>query len=138
QGLEREDRRRRIAAGSSDGFRRFDRCAVELGNAVNKTAQQFGRLMGMAIPALVGRRVIQPEIRAEVDERDALVEDRRRELLAVPVWQRGENQIDAIEPVVKSLDDHIRISSGEMWMDGPKRLPSLALAEQFSRRELGM
>src|SRR3954454_7108177 len=55
QWLEREDRGSRIAARGSDRFRAADGRAIELGNAVDEAAEEVGRLMLFAVPALVGR-----------------------------------------------------------------------------------
>ena len=67
---------------------------MQLGNAVDEAAEQLRRFMRMAVPALVSRPVVEAEVGAEVDERDAAIEDRSREPLAVPVRQRSEDQVD--------------------------------------------
>ena len=95
--LECEDRSRRIAACCGDGVGAADRLAVEFGDAINESAEQLRRLVRMAVPALVGRRVVEPEVGAEVDELNARVEDDRREPLAMAMRKCGEHQVDAVE-----------------------------------------
>ena len=70
QRLQREDRGGRIAARRCNRFGAADCLAVELGDAVDELAEQLRRLVRMAVPALVGRGVIEPEIGAEIDERN--------------------------------------------------------------------
>ncbi len=94
QGFQREDRGGGVASGGGYRFRATDRRAVELGNAVDELAKQGGGLVRVAVPALVGRRVVEPEVRAEIHEWDAAIEDGGRNVLAVPVGQSGEDQID--------------------------------------------
>ena len=57
----------------------------------------------------------------------------------MPVRKRGEDEIDAVErAVVELLDHRVRISRSEVRMDGAKRLPGPAVAEQLRGRELRM
>ena len=105
QGLQREDRRSRVAARGRDRLRAADRLAIELGNAVDELAEQLRRLVRMAVPALVGRGVVEPEVGAEIDERDAAIEDCAGEPLAVPVRQSGEDEVDAVEIASSKLLD---------------------------------
>src|SRR5207302_1260443 len=94
QWLEREDRGGRVATRGGYRLGAPDRVPVQLGNAVNECLQQLRRLVWMAVPALVRCRVVQPEVRAEVDKGDALSENRAGDLLALPMRQSCENQVD--------------------------------------------
>ena len=62
--LQREDRRGWVAARRRDRPRRGDVGAVQLGNAVDEAAEQLGRAVRLIVPALISRRVIEPEIGA--------------------------------------------------------------------------
>ena len=93
QRLQCEDRGRGVAAGGGDRFRTTDRPAVQLRNAVDEFAQQGRGLVRMPIPALIGRGIVQPEVRAQVDERDTAIHDGRRNHLGVPVRQSSEDQV---------------------------------------------
>ena len=136
QRLERQDRGGGVAARRGDSLGLLDRLAVKLGNTVDELPEQLGRLMGVLVPALVGRGIVEPEIRAEIDEREASVENAGREPLAVPMRKRGEDQVDIVKRVfAEFLDRRLGIGCGEMWMDGAKRLPGLAVAKQLRRAQ---
>ena len=92
----------------------------------------------MAVPALVGCSVVEPEVCAQVNKRDAAVEDCRGDALTVPMWERCEDEVDPIESAVEFLDNSLRTSSREVRMHCAEQLPCLALAEQLRGRELGM
>jgi len=88
----------------------------------------------MAVPALVGCRIIEPEIGAEIDELDAGADYRRRQPLAVTVRKSREDEVDAIQAVIIELvDRRSRISARQMRVDESERLPGLAVAEQLHR-----
>src|SRR5205823_2723444 len=78
------------------------------------------------------------EIGAEVDERNAEVENRGGKPLAVPVRKRGEHEVDAFEGAVELLDGGNRISRGQVRMNGAELPPGLALPKQLRRHEFGM
>src|SRR5262249_839912 len=91
------------------------------------------------IPALVGGCIVEPEVSAEIDEGDSLIEHRPRNALAVAVGKRGENKVDAVERSLAVLfERRIRVARREMRVDKAKLLPGLPLSEQFRGRELGM
>jgi hypothetical protein len=90
----------------------------------------------VAVPAFVNRRVVEPEIGSEVDEGNALVEDRGGEPLAVPVGKRGEDEVDAIERrFIEFVDDRVGKRRRKVRVDRAELLPCLALAEQLRGRE---
>ena len=62
QRLQRKDCGSRIAAGRGDGLRAPDRLAIELGDAVDELTQQSWSLVRVAVPALVGRRIVEAKI----------------------------------------------------------------------------
>ena len=72
---------------------------MQLGQAVDKAVEPGGRGVWLAVPALVGRRVAQPEIGRAIDdlrrERGELVDSLRRRT----VRQRQEQQIAWFELV---------------------------------------
>ena len=63
---QREQRRRGIAAGIGDEAGLADPFAIALGQAVDGIVQQLRRRMP-AVPQLVGGRIVQPEVRTEID-----------------------------------------------------------------------
>src|SRR6185369_17350297 len=78
---------------------------------------------------------IQPKVGAEIDERDAPIENRRRDPLAVPVRKRREDKIDPVErSLVERLDARFGIGRRQMRMDAAERLARLAVAEQLRGR----
>ena len=86
----------------------------------------------MAVPTLIGRRIVEPEIRAQVDERDAEIEDRRCDRLAVTMGERGEDEIDVRQRGdIESLESRACINRREMRMHLRHTASGLAFAEQF-------
>ena len=61
--------------------------------------------MRVAVPALVSCGVVEPEIGAEIDERNARIEDRGGDPLAMSMRQRGKNEVDVVESAVVELLD---------------------------------
>ena len=72
---QREQRRRRVAAGVGDEVGAGDLLAVDLGQAVDAGAEALGRAV-LAVPALVGRPVAQAKVGGEVDDAHAALEQR--------------------------------------------------------------
>ena len=70
--LEQRDQRqfgaRRVAAGIGDEPRLFHVRPIDLGEPVDRLLLQFRREMLVAVPARIGGRIGQPEIRREVDD----------------------------------------------------------------------
>ena len=64
---EAEDRGGRIAARAGDEVRAGDLLAVELGQPVDRVAEEVGRAV-LAVPLGVGAGVAQAEVRAQVDD----------------------------------------------------------------------
>ncbi len=102
--LQRKDRRGGIATGRGHRLCSADRLAVQLGNAVDEAAKQLWRLVCMAVPALVSRRLVQSEVSAKIDERDAGIEDCGRDPLALAMRKRCEDEIDPVEGAVEFLE----------------------------------
>ena len=109
-------------------------------NTLDRTLEIFGaREPGEAmvaeaqrkLDALVAGRVVQPEIGAEVDERNAPGNDLRRDRLAVAVRQRGEDEAGAVQRCgLKPLDPRAGIGQSEVRMHVGQRRAGLAVAEQ--------
>ena len=57
----------RVAAGIGDEPRRLDLAAVDLGQAVDRLPLQLRRMVLVAVPARIGRRIGEPEIGGEID-----------------------------------------------------------------------
>ena len=70
QRLECEDRRSGIAAPRGNRLRALDGVAMEFWNPVRERAEKLWRFMRVSVPAFVSGGVVQPEIGAEIDERD--------------------------------------------------------------------
>ena len=137
QRLEGKDGGRGIATGGRDCLRAADSLAVELGDAVGETAEQLGRGMGLAVPALVSRGIAEAEVGAEVDEWDFAIEDRGGDPLAVSVRQGGEDEVDAVErAILEPLDRRVREGRREVRMDLADALPRLAITEQALGEQL--
>ena len=71
-GLEQRDQRQlragRVAAGIGDEPRLLDLAPVDLDEAVDRLLLQLRRVMLMAVPLRIGRRIAQPEVGREVDD----------------------------------------------------------------------
>ena len=135
----RQDRRGRIAAGGGNRLRALDGVSMQFGNAVDELPHQSRRLVRLMIPAFIARRVVQPEIGAEIDEGDAARDDLRRHCLAVTVRQGREDQAGAIQRRwLEPLDPRARIGQGQMRMNVAKSCACLAVAEQPDGVEMGM
>ena len=83
----------RITAGVADdpGFPDF--IPEKLGQAVDRLLMQRGIERVTAVPGFVGFRIVQPEIRTEIDERLARRVAGGGGFLGQPVGQGGEDQI---------------------------------------------
>ena len=73
--LQQRDQRQlgaaRVAAGIGDEPRRLDLSPIDLGETVDRVFLQFGRGVGMAVPARIGGRIGQAEIGRKIDDLDA-------------------------------------------------------------------
>ena len=137
--LQREDRRRRIATGRGDCAGGADRIAMQLRDAVDEAAEQVRRLVLLIVPALIGGRVVQPEIGAEIDEGDVARQDIGGNRLGLAMRERGEDEIDSVERIrLKPFDGRPRIGERKVRMDIGKRRPGLAVAEQPDRIKCGV
>jgi hypothetical protein len=95
--------------------------------------------MRVAVPALVSRSVAQAKIRPQIDEWNPVIEDRARALLALPMRQRGEDEVHVRKrAVLELLDDEAWKGPREVRMDGAERLPCPVVPEQLRGRERGM
>ena len=68
QRRERQGGRSRIAAGRGDEAGGGDRVTMQLGQAVHEVRQQIGRLVLLAVPLRVQRRVAETEVGGEIDD----------------------------------------------------------------------
>ena len=106
---------------------------MQLRNAVDEAVEQLGRLMRLAIPALIGRGVVEAEIGAEIDEGDAARDDVGGERLRLAVGQGGEDEADAVQRRRReTLDRQPGIGQSEMGMDR-RRAPAPAWLSPNSR-----
>ena len=64
---QRQLRAGRIAAGIGDELRLLDRAPMDLDKAVDRLLLQLRRLMLVAVPFRVSRRVRQPEVGRQID-----------------------------------------------------------------------
>ena len=128
---QRKDRRGGIATGRGDRFALRGSPRGSARDAVDEAANQPRRLVRIAVPALVSPRVVQPEIGAEIDERDAGVEDCRRDPLAMAMRKRCEDEIDPVEGTLEFLERCVPVRSSKVRMDGGEQLASLALAKRI-------
>jgi hypothetical protein len=93
--------------------------------------------MRMSVPAFVGRSVVEPEVRAEIDERNPAIEDGGRNVLAVPMGQRREDQVDVSQrTVIETFEERSCINRRQMWMNARNGVVSPALPEQLRRAQL--
>ena len=94
---QREDRGGRVAAGAGDEGGIGKRIAVQLRHPVDERIEHAGTRMLAAVPAHVGGRIPQPEVRAQIDdpgrERAKLVDARHR----LPVGQAKEQHVAGLE-----------------------------------------
>ncbi len=68
---QRQDHRGGEAAGIADYRRRTDRIGVHFAEAIDRRRQQLRTRVIVAVPLLVGSMVMQPELRADVDQLEA-------------------------------------------------------------------
>ena len=130
---------RSVSAGGSDALAGADRIPVQLRNAVDEAVEQLGRLVRLAIPMLIFGRILEPEVGAEIHERDAARDDVRGERLARAMRQGGEDEVDAVQHArLETLDPNVGIGQREMRMDVGQTLSSLTVAEQPSGAKRGM
>src|SRR5205823_9557328 len=107
--------------------------------AVDEIAEKLRGVVRVTVPTLVSRSVVQAKIRAEIDEWDAEIENCSGVLLAVAMRQRGEDEVDVRKrAILELLDREIGKGRCEVRMNGAKRLPGPAVAEQLRGRELGV
>ncbi len=127
-----DDCRSCIATGRCDGFRVANGLTIELRNPIDEFPQKIGRIVCMAVPALVGRSIIQPKVCAEIDNRDSPSENLGRQLLAMPVRKCCEDEVDPVERLVlEPLEIDLTIERSEVRVHVRDLLSSFALAEQF-------
>ncbi len=105
-----------VAARRGDEVRATQAVALHLHKAVRGKLTQRGRGMGDAVPALVVRRIGEPEVGAHVDHHRAAVEPALGMARGNGVRQRREDHVDAldIEPVADhQVDGAARDGLGE-------------------------
>ncbi len=97
-----EHARGRVAAGSGDQLRLAQPVAVELGQPVDRSLEQLRRPV-LAVPALIGGQVAQPEVGGEVDDEGAQPAQGgdRRGRGAVRVGD--DRRVDPLDPVEVEL-----------------------------------
>ena len=112
---------------------------MEFGDSVGERIEQVGRLMRLAIPPGIFVGTVETKVRAEVDERNARLENLLGKLLALAVRERGENQSGIIEHCrIEAANDSIGVSERKRWMDVGDVLAGIAVADQQRRSDLWM
>src|SRR5205814_1704768 len=91
----------------------------QLGEAVDRFLQQLWRGVCVLVPALVGLRLTQPEVRSDVDDRATLPEPTRREPRGLARRQRGEHDLRVAD---LAADRQRRGSAVEVRLDVAQRL----------------
>ena len=107
-GASAEHARGRVAAGRRDQLGLAQLVAVELGQPVDGAVEQLGRAV-LAVPALVGRQVAEPEVGGEVDDEDAEAAQRGDGRRRGAVRVGDDRRVDVLERVeveLGQLDRH--------------------------------
>ncbi len=115
---EGQDRGRGIAAGRADDpdrrpGERAQLGSVKLRQAVHGARQQVRPGMLEAIPARIVGRILEPEVRAEVDHRGPLADEGRSPLDGRPMGQGQEDGVGSRGGVIEAQG-----RPGEMGVDG--------------------
>ena len=131
---EREDRRRRIAAGSGDELRRADLVAVQLGDPVHGGAEQLGVGMVDLVPGSVDRCIAQPVVGRQIDDQRSARPELREPVRAV----RQRQEQDVAPGHVLVADELERRAFPEVRVRGRDRLPGERLAARDDLPHLGM
>ena len=135
---QREQRRRRIAAGTGDQPRRGDLLPVKLGEAVHGFALQFERPVLMAVPLRIGVLVTQPEVGGHVEDFDLGVgfENRRDDLLCGAVRQPAEHRVETAPVDFFPFDELRQVEHEEMRKHVAHGLAGVGIGSE--RRDLGI
>ena len=136
---ERERRGRHVAAGCGDEPRPGERGAGELRQAVDREPEEFRRGVDEAVPASVGRRVLQAEVRAEVDDERNHLHEPRHDRLRAPSGHGDEGDVTArARRRVGRLRRQTRVAPAEAREEFADRRPGRRLGLGRDDLEIGM
>ena len=76
-----------------------ERLAEQLGQPVDGLLEKLRRLVRLAVPGRVERRITQPEVGRQVDDDADPVPQGRHDPLRLPVREGAEHEIEAVEAV---------------------------------------
>ena len=142
QRRQRKLRAARVAAGVGDEPRLLDLVAMHLDQAIDRLALQLRRMMLVAVPARIGRDVVQPEVGREVDHLGLrrLGQKIADHLLRGGMRQRAERQIErGLLPVDAFDRDELRqLERRELREHRAHLLPGPAVGGEQRELDVGM
>ena len=119
-----------VAAGAGDQPRGADLVAVELGQAVDRLGLQVERVVRVAVPVLVDRRVAQAEVGGEIDDLQ-VARQPGDHLLGGGVRQGAEGEVDRRRSRRRRWWSSVgRSRWRRCGKTSPMRLPGLAVGGQ--------
>ncbi len=137
QGPQRVLHGRGVAAGAGHQPRFADIVAVELGQAIYGLFLQIGRHMDRAIPFLVGRRIAQAEIGAEVDHLHQTGKI-AHEGLAEAMRKGREDEVDLGEINLFDGAEHRKIEMAQLGINAGHGLARLTVGRQGRDPQFGV